>query len=169
LPGTGLKADVYSQDEAASPLACTWQEQFCNPNLPEDQRCTALGTAYDVREELESLFQDEPSRNRAIWLARVFWALGNDPFIVSSTLNAQSLLARRSIMGGLQGPLPDDQWKIDMQYWFEVGLASMQQAMLDGALGLPKTTTGILLPPSTDEERKVCNSQVRIRQSPYNL
>ncbi len=169
IPGTGTRADVYSQDEPASPLACTWQEQFCGGGGGGGKGpggCTPLGTASDARDGLGGVFPDEAGLRRVIWSARALWGLGNDPYTVASTLNAGSLVSRKTLWGGLQGPLPDDQWKLDMQYWFEVGLAAVQQAMVDTALGEPESAPAdFLVRPSADEETRLCSSQVS--RSPY--
>lgn len=56
-----------------------------------------------------------------------------------------------------------------MQYWFEIGLAAMQQAMVDAALGEPQKAASLLTRPENAEETKQCNCQVHNNNHPFYI
>jgi len=152
----------YFQDEPASPLACAQQEQVCNPNLPEDGRCTPLSGVRDLRLNAAALRQDESSSNRMEWLLNTL----SSPYDTSvyrmvRMLGSQSLASKDSMMGQVQGSLPDNQWQLDVQHWLAVSLVSLQKHFLTTARG-PEDSR--LLPavkrPSTPEARAMCGQQV---------
>jgi hypothetical protein len=49
-------AQVYWLDEAASPMGCVKQWQWCNLGLPQDHRCGPLASYYDAVYGAASLF-----------------------------------------------------------------------------------------------------------------
>ncbi|KAL1614534.1 hypothetical protein SLS54_009708 [Diplodia seriata] len=46
--GQQTSKDYYAQDEPVSVLACYVSEQYCNPNLPSDVRCTIADAAKGI-------------------------------------------------------------------------------------------------------------------------
>ncbi|KAI9166398.1 hypothetical protein HJFPF1_02499 [Paramyrothecium foliicola] len=156
----------YSQDSPPHIIACKSRYQFCNPNLPAQEKCTALATRRDAGVNLRAVFPDEAAYQRAYWLRLASWALGNDMFVVSTTLGANSLRSRESFFAGIQGPIPDNQWQLDMQHWFEVGITSMKRAIVDSALGNPKSAAKIFVRPSGGEQQKMCRNQ-KIRSTEH--
>lgn len=118
LFGARTQNSVYTQEEPASPLACTWQIQLCNPNLPEGARCTPMGPESDVQSEMKNMFLDEASAQRVQWSLTTSWGLGNDMYTVASSLNARSLPARKSLLAKMQGPIAENQWQLDSKHPF---------------------------------------------------
>lgn len=152
----------YFQDEAASPLACAQQEQVCDPNLPENERCTPLSGVSNLRLNAAALRQDASSSNRMEWLLNTL----SSPYDASvyrmvKMLGSQSLASKDSMVGQVQGPLPDNQWQLDVQHWLAVSLVSLQKHFLTTVRG-PQDSR--LLPalkkPSTPEAQAMCGRQV---------
>ncbi|KAI1081443.1 hypothetical protein F5B20DRAFT_536073 [Whalleya microplaca] len=141
---------VYAQDEAGAPLACIKKEQFCQSTTPNDQNCTPLRGEADA-------YPSDDSGNMAWSMSAPFYS---DPYSAIRTLSAQSLVSRSSLHAGLQAALPDNQWEIDVQHWFEIGLASLQKLYLDYAAGPTSSFPEILTRrPATDEEKYLCSNQ----------
>lgn len=62
----------------------------------------------------------------------------------------------------LQSPLPDNQWVVELSSWFQVGLASIQQSVLEYATGpIDLGQTGVIVRPNASDElgQRLCKSQ----------
>lgn len=62
----------------------------------------------------------------------------------------------------LQSPLPDNQWVVELSSWFQVGLASIQQSVLEYATGpIDLGQTGVIVRPNASDElgKRLCKSQ----------
>lgn len=145
-------------------MACAVQQQFCNSNLPEGSRCTPLSGEYDLADSLPALFQNgsEADLNRATWVYAAVFAgdLGIDEIV--SVLGSQSLTARDSLTLNMQGPLPDDQWQLEVQHWHETSLAAMQAFFINTAAGPnDERVQEWFQKPNNTQEAQLCGSQVR--------
>ncbi|KAK8117983.1 uncharacterized protein PG998_006264 [Apiospora kogelbergensis] len=108
-------ANTYFPTEAASPMGCVQQYQWCNSEYP------------------------------------------------------RSLSSQSSLIQGIQLPLSEDQWKLDVSNWWNITLAYMQAAFVDTALGFRNADAHLKewsLPPANDAERHLCQSQ-KIRHVGY--
>ena len=54
-------------------------------------------------------------------------------------MGTESLLSRRTLGGGIQGALPDNQWQLDVEHWYQIILAGYQKIYLDAAAGPPSS------------------------------
>ncbi|KAK0720238.1 hypothetical protein B0H67DRAFT_180194 [Lasiosphaeris hirsuta] len=153
----------YFQTEVASPLGCRLQDQFCNPNKPLDVGCSPLGPIFDpVTRSIAEFDEDyEGGLARLGWFTFILQdmvALHN----VVRTMGAHTLQSRyRLTSDGTQGQLPDNQWMIDIKYWLEINLASMQAAAVLAAQG-PKNAVEEPLysvKPNLTVEFDMCHNQ----------
>jgi hypothetical protein len=153
--------EAYYSDEPASPLACMEQEQFCNPNLPEDSRCTLLSGTFDVGSAASNLFQGNASSNRFFWAYKAGFASSILLNWVVGILGSQALTARDSLSCGMQGSLPDNQWQLEVQHWHETSLASLQAFFINTATG-PNDQQVLqwFQGPNNTEEYTLCKNQV---------
>jgi hypothetical protein len=163
----------YQPEEAASPLGCVSQYQFCNPALPEDRQCGPLASNYDAMIKSAPTFgltEEEIATNdtgkdatssRYLWLAEIISAsLQYTPNIVQS-LQAQALVSSQSLQVGVQGPLPNNQWQIDVAHWWATELASLQLAFVSAARGQTDSVIdAFLMGPQDSYQQDFCNSQV---------
>lgn len=164
---TEATLQVYLQDEAASPLACAHQEQFCNPNLPEDQRCAPLigAAGVDAQINAEKLFPESAwPRFEWIYRALVYRAF-RAPKIVK-TLGSRVLNSKYALFNSVQGPIPDGQWQLDVENWHNATLALLQDAFVSTARGDhdPRWSQWFYDPPD-EESKKLCKSQVSLPDS----
>ncbi|KAI0006574.1 hypothetical protein F4779DRAFT_620499 [Xylariaceae sp. FL0662B] len=141
---------IYAQDEVGAPLACMKQEQFCRTTTPNDENCTPLQGNADA-------YTSDSAGNVDWSKSAPFYS---NPYDAIRSLSAQSLVSRSSLHAGLQASLPDNQWEIDVQHWFEIGLATLQKLYLDYAAGPTSSFPEILTRrPSTDQEKSLCANQ----------
>ncbi|KAI0410724.1 hypothetical protein F5X98DRAFT_368625 [Xylaria grammica] len=169
---------VYVPREAASPMACVEKWQWCNLAYPSMSGCGPLSGKIDAMYGAAPFFNltpsdfeaDDPSRFSNAW-KRPIWSvvsiLGNSVGVQELiTLGAKSLASQDRLYNGIQSPLPDDQWQLDVKHWFNMILSSMQSSFVDKALGFPAGADVPRVLPKNTVEREVCNSQ-KIRSTAY--
>ncbi|KAG6357529.1 hypothetical protein INS49_013406 [Diaporthe citri] len=171
---------LYLPEEAASPLACVQQFQFCNTALAPEKQCGPLASWNDAVDESASLFNITGS-NEDEYLttdsaaSQFFWIVLQMNYAASKlqtllqTLGPESLASKANLIQGIMGRLPSNQWQLDVTHWWSTYLASVQAAFVETAIG-PSDPTGELdqykEAPWNDHVRKLCNSQ-KILSSSY--
>ncbi|KAL0260201.1 hypothetical protein SLS55_003885 [Diplodia seriata] len=155
LSNNGSSVSVYGQDESASPLACTSQTQLCSSQLPEDKRCTPLGGDWDTYDSAEILFREDALWDMFSWM--YFDSLGVEQVV--GDLGTQSLKSRDTLSGGIQGPLPANQWQLDIQHWFATASAYQQASAISYATGANANLQQWVLEPTTTSQRAICRNQ----------
>lgn len=167
---------IYYPEEAASPLGCVQQFQFCNGALAPDKRCGPLAGWNDALHESEHLF-DVAGSGAAVhfhWVVTQLNNVATDLHTLLQTLGSKSLASNAKLFQGIMGRLPPNQWQLDVTHWWSTYLASVQAAFVATAIG-PADPTGELeqykLLPDNDQLRNLCNNQVRktLQESPSSL
>lgn len=166
LPGWyNTSAPAYLQDEPASPLGCLEQRQFCSPNnLSEDGQpmCTPLTGMMEVPYVTEPIIKNpEREMNYFKWFYNVGTSPQDTMNHLVSFLHATVLQSRFSVSRNAQGPLPDNQWQVEVQHMFSTLLASLQQSFVHAAAvpavpGLDEFIIG----PGSEQTEKLCQNQV---------
>lgn len=176
--GGGASAEamaMYLPREPASPLGCTNRYQFCNTGSEGTKGCGPLtslrdalagaaplfGTSYDDMYAAGSR-QDpdlpEPTA-RLSYIADIFFGGGRTITSILRNLGPMALLSQKTLFNGLQGPLPSNQWQLDISHVWNITLASTQATVVDTATTNPdllRLWTEYTSPALT----KLCNSQV---------
>ncbi|KAI0972038.1 hypothetical protein F4678DRAFT_479021 [Xylaria arbuscula] len=155
--------DIYGQDFPGSPLACTEKRQICTatPDSTQQNHCTLLGAEADTWNEAFTNATDQSSVDRLDWSISTLesYIQGGIGQIVA-VLGAQSLLSRRSLDQGIQGPLSDDQWKFDLSYWQNIQMASWSKGLVESAKGLPSSySESWIRRPVNKAEVQLCHNQ----------
>jgi hypothetical protein len=159
---TNQPIDLFAHDEPASPLACTLQQQFCNPSLATGRRCGSLKAPYDALAEAASLFADAAFR-RISWVDKSVLSPSPDLPTIVSSLGASSLSSRYGLAAShVMEALPDNQWMLDVQRWFEIWLAGIQGSFITTATGPSDMSVAWLYDslPANAEETNLCQNQV---------
>lgn len=161
---------LYRPNEAASPLGCVDQWQFCNPTLPEGQRCTPLFSFSDAVTAAAPLFNGRDgafdSGKNVVGSTRFDWFNQIVNGAVTGTsipmnLGAKMLASQRRLQSGIQEPIPNNQWQLDVTHWWASVCASIQQVFLDVAYGpADPNLDQYKSPPATAEQRDMCSNQV---------
>ncbi|RDA88405.1 hypothetical protein CP532_5561 [Ophiocordyceps camponoti-leonardi (nom. inval.)] len=133
-----LSLETYEPEVAASPLACVQRHQFCDSS----GRCGPLAGYLDALQGANVLFnstalgQSRPDEKPDTFFGSFRRALGQTlgtiDFMVSS-FQSNSLLSQQVSSSGLRGPLPDNQWQIDVNYWWNTMLATIQASFVQQA------------------------------------
>lgn len=173
----------YKMDQAASPMACLRQFQFCNPALPEEGRCGPLAGFIDSQLQSAHLFNityeqmlnmeyDEmvksdivktPAAARYLWIWNFLLFAVSSPVTAVNVLGPNSLASQPSLTRSTStlGTIPDNQWQLDVQNWWAIYMASMQAGMVNTAYG---SQDPALKPyevrPFNSHVKKLCNNQV---------
>lgn len=171
------KAQAYTFDEAASPLGCLQQWQWCNSAYPGTSGCGPLASSLDAiigalpkfNLTLDQLTRDSQERVRLHTAAgaRLNWSFMMHSFIengiasIIATLGTRSLVSQSSLYSGVQTTLSENQWQLDVTNWWNIMLATYQSAFVETAIGeADPELQPVLLGPSNKYEQQVCKSQV---------
>ncbi|KAK3322745.1 hypothetical protein B0H66DRAFT_515399 [Apodospora peruviana] len=149
----------YWMDEVASPLGCAEQIQFCNPNLPEDDeaRCTPMTGVFDD-EDYPELFKDPDAKVRFAYIVQAIGQPGLSGLLLN--LGAQSLTSRYGVTQGLQGPMPGNQWKKDVEHWMSTIMTADQASFVSQATGPTDPAVKLFYRgPENESEQRLCQSQ----------
>jgi hypothetical protein len=169
------KLVAYVQDEPLGVMGCTQQMQYCNPSLPEANRCEPLRGFNDPRRNprVRNLFPDESHFAIIDWIDGL-WTGGM--YTIDNTLGfigASALRARLSLSYGYSGPLPDDQWQLEAEHWVKATLASLQDVFVTAANGIPEALEEFRQPPMANETvaQNLCVNQkiVSTSYSSFNV
>lgn len=152
----------YSADDPVRVLACVERQQWCNAERQETSGdgCRSLSGIFTSSENVLDLWDTDRQRRAFDWNTKVMVNVPNIETIVNG-LREASLLASQSLYTGYSAPLKKTQWELEMEYWFQMRLAAVQQASVDAAEG-PKEEKmfELLQKPQDKESRRICGSQV---------
>lgn len=170
---------TYRPDEAAAPMACMEQYQFCRSSLPADSRCGPLASRFDALAGAAPLFEvpeeqfvtggdyDESNTMASIfiWLYYMSFKQGG-PTTWLLQPGSSSLLSQQTIFSGTQLDTFKDQWKRDVSHWLSTYLAIMQTSFAEVAAGVhdPNLFPYRIAPVQLQED-KLCKNQVNM---PHN-
>ncbi|KAH7313141.1 hypothetical protein BKA65DRAFT_517389 [Rhexocercosporidium sp. MPI-PUGE-AT-0058] len=133
--------DFYSPDSPITAIGCTDQYSFGNPVTRQwtDPMSVLDGSNWGNYTKDWDL-----SSRQVAALATLTWALSESGGIdrVILGLETEALLAKKypGVFSGFQNPIPNDQWKKEVDYWFKSGLAKLQLHLINIATGPPDIT-----------------------------
>lgn len=176
----------YRSDEAASPLGCISQYQYCIVGKSGQRQCGPLSGFFDYITNAAIAFgiADEgltPGRatssnrkgSRFSWTAGILsHSIGIEVADIVGHLGPRSLDSQTGLSQGVQRPLPVDQWKHDVTRWYNATMAATQAAFTGAARGISDpgfdNCTGCVSPPINAYEERMCQSQVGSSSLGYN-
>ncbi|KAK7192149.1 hypothetical protein PSPO01_01721 [Paraphaeosphaeria sporulosa] len=153
----GQNVTLYSSDYFVNPLACMDQHQFCNPS---NDKCTKLDAYAQAIVAAQKDLAYNPMQygtvstlSLELYLSTISQNIGGRG---SSALRAQEVVS-----GLFSGPLPKDQWKKEVEYWFTIGLSKVQKYFVDYASGPSNVFNGThISKPYDAPSRQLCESQI---------
>ncbi|KAF1951516.1 hypothetical protein CC80DRAFT_528262 [Byssothecium circinans] len=158
---------LYDPDEPISVMGCTMQMQTCNPNHPEPTRCEPLRGMVDDTYPLDKLYPTESQRQTMKWADLIF---GLGFFSISGiveALGASSIIARHGLGNNNQGPLPPNQWQLEVEHWVSSSLASLQGSFVEAGNGPNAAYQRFRVAPNTTAEHALCKAQ-KIMSTKYS-
>ncbi|KAI1265957.1 hypothetical protein F5Y18DRAFT_426470 [Xylariaceae sp. FL1019] len=159
LPANESSAiQVYLQDNPATPMGCMHRSQYCRPGRSGNAICTRLTGELDLYYSVLEVFDEEHAFNRVAWFqTNVDASWWPEDIVGRGDVN---LAAQYRVRSGVQGPLPDDQWHTEVQYWFSIMLASMQRTFVDAATGpSDPNLRSYRVPSANADEQYLCANQ----------
>ncbi|KAI0549781.1 hypothetical protein F4679DRAFT_545541 [Xylaria curta] len=145
---------VYHPIEAASPLGCATQYQICKGPVATNDSCGPLASFNDAwagalllfnislndqynytHEQIIEAYSSDHEASRALWLVMAMQNYPAQLIQAVQSLGSHSLASERSLTFGVQGSLPDDQWKLDVDNWWNITLSLLQASFVDTANG----------------------------------
>ncbi|PQE05096.1 cytochrome p450 protein [Rutstroemia sp. NJR-2017a BVV2] len=181
LSGTYGTTKSYMPEDAASPLGCVSQYQYCNLASAEGFRCGPLASFNDAIVGAALVFNSTPEEmqtgeppignreaTRLYWIAMLNAHSPIDLVYILYQLGAKSLASQSQLFDGVHYTSSTQQWQSDVSNWFAIAMASLQAVFVNTAIG-PDDPTLLKLrtPPSDGLQRDLCNQQ-KIRSSIYS-
>ena len=139
LADLGLATTIssYRPDNYVSVMGCVDQYSFCNT---QNNFCTPAMGIYQMAEWIAfnngQLNLNAIQRALAIRLIKTIKSSGVDSIV--ATLGENAIAAKDFLSRGTQSaPLPNNQWQIEIEGWFDKGLADLQIQIVEYATGPP--------------------------------
>jgi hypothetical protein len=159
----GYIVPVYRANEAAAPLWCLDQFQFCIVNSSSCGPMASLSDALADTMALPSMRGYNPIsriRSRSFWtmLENLHKAYGYIADVVASA-GSSSLVSKRTLQSGVHRSLPRNQWQVDVTRWFATMLAINQALFVETAVGSGERDS-YRIPPTSKAQRELCFNQV---------
>jgi hypothetical protein len=161
--GNKAQFSAWKQDEPLGVMACIQQVQYCNPNLPETERCEPLRGISDPRagKNVRKIFPTDDQWATINWVDTI-WTYG--VYTIHATVNfigVSALRARQSLSYGYSAPLPENQWQLEAEHLIKGSLASLQDVFVEAANGIPEALEDFRQPPMQNETvaRNICANQ----------
>lgn len=151
----------YVRDEPARVLGCASRYQFCNSDSKSGKSCTPLAGYYCAIAAADALWRTDGHGD--LFNTSIFNILPSvaDLRGVVSVAGIASLKARDTLQDGLQGPLPNNQWQLEVENWYGATLADLQRMTVEYATGPTEPALlQVLERPQTEGERRLCHSVV---------
>lgn len=171
--GSNPAQNVFQPEEAASPLACLEKYQFCNAH----KECGSLSAFLNAVAQAAPLFNmtsydlnnvpNDPVGSRFFWYFTALFGIAMDLDEILKRFGPKTLQSQESLLGGVMGPLPDNQWQLDVTYWWATKLAGMQAAFVNTAYNTGNTSQYELITrPYNSHMQEMCNNQVKLPHFP---
>ncbi|KAK6860388.1 hypothetical protein PG995_004024 [Apiospora arundinis] len=165
---------LYRPEEAASPLGCIQQYQFCRD--PSQGQCGNLTGRLDSLYSAapwfnltsEDMDADRPTPKSRLG-SLLIWAYLNlmDETTtlhgIITTLGSTSLASQNLVQAGLITAIQRNQWQVDVTRWWSILLAGFQATFVNSAQGTGLTNTG---GPETEYDWEFCRNQ-KIRSAQH--
>ncbi|KAI0206813.1 hypothetical protein F4808DRAFT_466756 [Astrocystis sublimbata] len=166
----------YLPTEPASALGCTDQYQFCNSALKGTTGCGPLASLRDALRGAVPFFnasydelitgiksgvEESSDLARLIYMSSRIFGIDKTITGIVAHLGSSALLSQRTLSQGDQGPIPSNQWQLDVSYLWNITLAVMQASFVDTAYGptdsdILQSWVNFTSPALTD----LCSSQI---------
>ncbi|KAK7408105.1 hypothetical protein QQX98_009760 [Neonectria punicea] len=154
----------YLPDEPITAIGCVDQYEFHNPLTNAWSNKTGLlKLGKDLNKESGLLWRQVVAMNSLRWALGEVGPTGRHIAVIGPDI----LKAKKfpGIFNGYQSPLPDDQWKREVGYWFNTRLAAMQLQFVRISTGPQDTAAMVNVLPvlanasSHDIVGTICHSQ----------
>ncbi|KAE9371335.1 hypothetical protein N431DRAFT_483888 [Stipitochalara longipes BDJ] len=134
----GSPVQIFSPDSSLSVLACVEQQQFCNPSFLGGIKCTKMLSPGDFLVAGPALMAEIGANDRQFAVASTMYSAASLSTFYYTVLSLDvPLLADSLAGGGVSVPLPNNQWELEVENWFQIGLNNVQRMVVSFATGPP--------------------------------
>ncbi|KIW71682.1 hypothetical protein PV04_03820 [Phialophora macrospora] len=155
----------FARDKAISTLGCTEQHDFCTSN----DTCTGLG-GFDQVQNVAT-FNEALTPHQNVTFDRLLRATAQanlQQITMNLGVTTNPLLASNATLSGtsgtvLSGPLPENQWRLELEYWHSIAMAHLQRVTFEWATGQVAPTpqrVQYLMPPEEEPDIWFCNNMI---------
>lgn len=161
---------VYRPDEAASPMGCIQQYQYCNA----EHKCGELASFYDAIKTAAPFFNTSleailgfanvsGQKSSQFYWFKTIMSSSYDLIALLRILGVAALDSRRNFELGFLGHIPTNQWKLDVTQWWTTMLVAKQAAFVNAAHGPtdPLLRQNMIISENEHME-SLCHNQVRL-------
>ncbi|KAK7915223.1 cytochrome p450 protein [Apiospora marii] len=177
-PISAINTSWFRPEEAASPLACVEQYQWCRD--PATGQCGKLMGSYDALYSaaprfdmtLEDLSPSRPTvqtklGSRLVWAYYTLFISENSLTGIVDTLGPALLVSQAFHILDRVPRVKDNQWQLDVTLWWYTLLAGFQASFVNTAQGsFNSTFNPRSITPATEYEWDICHNQ-KIRSAQY--
>ncbi|KAF2670751.1 hypothetical protein BT63DRAFT_453115 [Microthyrium microscopicum] len=166
--GSGSPQHVYVRDDVARVLGCVESYQMCKPGLNGNNTCSPLTSVDNLSPVYFDKIWTDPDeqayvRKTSEGLRSMITGLETTiQYFGSAALKAHFMMFQNEVIS-----MPENQWELEVEGWFQTYLADVQRIVLDLSSGLSgKDTSWIVKPPNGTMDHQICSNQ-RIRNTSY--
>ena len=153
--GTGVNLTYYKTDKYISALGCVDQHQFCNPI---NKKCTPLTGSNIARGFFPELAFN--ARQSATAWRILLQTMFINMYFSAHGRGSNALRASETLSDLEQVGLPNYQWQVEVDSWMAVGMAKLQQLIVQYATGPPSVAgNSFVLQPQDSDWQAMCDAQ----------
>ncbi|KAE9367250.1 hypothetical protein N431DRAFT_350195 [Stipitochalara longipes BDJ] len=165
ISNIGVTENTWRSDAFIQVLACADQYQICNPGTDQ---CSSLDSLQATKQQLQQIGLNDYQNQTAFIIMDIGAALFGTGAVFEALGSGALLATSQVVPPGVSFSLPDNQWMLEATWWFTIGLAGLQQSVVEYATGpnpdhlvdgqaIPLSTLG---DPNSTVTRTICNSQM---------
>ncbi|KAL9615740.1 MAG: hypothetical protein Q9160_009297 [Pyrenula sp. 1 TL-2023] len=152
------RTPLYQSDLLVSVLGCSHREQMCNPNK---KNCSSLVHPTSLDSVVDSLWDTDKQSATSRYVLTAGQSYFSRYNEIVKILRESALMASESLIDGIKGPLPSNQWQKEVLFWHDQYMAVMQRALLEIATGPSRDSINrIIHTPTSGGGKELCHSQV---------
>ena len=149
----------YLSDTIMRIVGCAEQQQFCNLNLnANESSCTPLTAQWPA---LNAAFGHDMGFSELQLNLVVRFDRASSLILLEESITSEvSLQAYNSLSDFFSGPIPSNQWQIEVSNWFNIALAKFQALLLEVSTGPAAIRPGGTISPLYDKlDESLCSMQ----------
>ncbi|KAI9741904.1 MAG: hypothetical protein M1834_000293 [Cirrosporium novae-zelandiae] len=156
ISSQGQNISWYTADYWVSVLGCVDQHQYCNPNNGNCGPLAGYNPAWQAAVKTIGISTVQQGITDRVALQSAYL----NTYHTVNGRDGAALRATETLNGLDQGPLPINQWQIEVSSWFNAAMARLQQGIVEYAAGPTNIEEGLItLHPSDDVSKGMCYSQ----------
>jgi hypothetical protein len=165
LSGVNVTDTVYTRDLPVTTLGCTEQHQICTGGASNStaRKCTPLMGMYQIQTDAGGVTSLNFTDRQNSTYVRVFQAASDSKLSVLLSRLIQRdmpLLARRQVILVVSSFLPDNQWEMEAEYFFSIGMAHLQRDVVNYGTGQMSPDTSFIAVANTTADKWLCQNLI---------